>query len=660
MSPTLTSPLRVGTIELKNRMAVAPMVTCYCDDDGMPTEQYIAYHEARARGGFGLIITENYAVDPIGRGFWCAGLWKDEQIAPHSELPRRVHAAGAKIFAQLYHCGRQTSSAIIGAQPVAPSALPCPVMGEVPHALTGPEIATIVGQFGDAAHRAQRAGFDGVEVHGAHGYLIAEFMSSYSNKRTDGYGGPLVNRLRFPLEIVADIRAKCGSDFVVSFRISADEFVLGGRGLAETKTICRRLEAAGIDLVHISAGTYESTSAIIPPLGHPYGWLAGYAAEVKQVVHIPVQVVGRIKEPELAEDILGTRQADLISFGRASLADPDLPRKYAEGRSDQIRQCIGCNQGCIDVLFGNKPIRCLVNPSCGFEAAQEVQPAISSKRVLVVGGGPAGLEAARGAALCGHEVVVHERLGHLGGNFWVGAIPPSKGELTSYVTWLAEELTRLGVRVVLNSLVTAEVIAAERPDVVIYAAGARHLRPQLPGAETTVEACDVLTGAASVGQRVVVAGGGMIGSETALYLATTGRRVTIVEQRAGVALEEGGARRADLLQELAQRDVRILVDATITEFAGGGVRVVQDGTEQRIDCDTAVLALGMTPDLDLLDDIRAVANDVRVIGDAAEAADALKASRDGFVCGLSVGRAPLERRLAGTRLEPVHAGSPRP
>lgn len=658
MSPTLMSPLRVGTIELKNRMAVAPMVTCYCDDDGMPTEQYIAYHEARARGGFGLIITENYAVDPVGRGFWCAGLWKDEQIAPHSELARRVHAAGAKIFAQIYHCGRQTSSAITGAQPVAPSALPCPVMGELPHALTGTEIAFIVGQFGDAARRAQRAGFDGVEVHGAHGYLIAEFMSAYSNKRTDGYGGPLANRLRFPLEIVADIRAKCGADFVVSFRISADEFVVGGRDPAETKTVCRRLEAAGVDLLHISAGTYESTPTIIPPLGHPYAWLAGSAAEVKRVVHIPVQVVGRIKDPAVAEDILGTGQADLISFGRASLADPDLPRKYAEGHSDRIRQCIGCNQGCIDILFGNKPIRCLVNPSCGFEGTPEIELAAGPRRVLVVGGGPAGLEAARGAALCGHQVVLHERRDQLGGNFWVGAIPPGKGELTSYIAWLGEELHRLGVRIVLNSRVTAELVAAGRPDVVIYAAGARHRRPALPGVETAVEACDVLTGTVAVGQRVVVAGGGMIGSETAAYLASTGRRVTVVEQRDGVALDEGGARRADLLAEFARRDVRVVAGATITGFVDGAVRVLQDGGERTLVCDTAVLALGMAPEVESLEAIRAVA-DVRVVGDAAEAADGLRASRDGFVCGLSIGRAPLERRLTGAQLEPAHAGSTR-
>lgn len=637
MSATLLTPLKVGNTELKNRMAVAPMVTCYCDDDGMPTEQFIAYHEARAAGGFGLIITEDYAVDPHGRGFWCAGLWKDEQIGPHRELAERVHAAGAKIFAQIYHCGRQTLSALIGAQPVSASALPCPTMGEVPHALTQGEIETIVGQFGDTARRAKAAGFDGVEVHGAHGYLIAQFMSGYSNKRTDEYGGPLHNRMRFPLAIIADIRSKCGDDFVVSFRISADEYVIGGRDLAETKVICRQLEAAGVDMVHISAGTYESAWAIIPPLGQPYAWLADVAAEVKQVVSIPVQVVGRIKTPQVAEDILRAGQADLISFGRASLADPDLPRKYAEGHPEQIRECIGCNQGCISILFLNQPIRCLVNPSLGFEGAREIKPAQTQKKVLVVGGGPAGLEAARGATLAGHEVVLHERLDHLGGNFRVGAIPPAKGELTAYITWLGEELDRLGVPVSLGSEVTADVVEEANPDVVVYAAGAKHVRPPIPGIEQAhvVEACDVLTGLALVGARVVVAGGGMIGSETALYLASIGRQVTIVDQLPAVALEENAARRFFLMKHLDQYGVQQVVEASITGIGEDSVSVVQHGTARTLPCDTVVLALGMTPDVGPLRSIKNIV-EVKVIGDAVEASDGLKASREGFVCGLAL------------------------
>ena len=635
MSPTLLSPLTVGSIELKNRMAVPPMVTFFCDDDGMPTERYIAYHEARAKGGFGLIVTEDYAVDKNGRGFWCAGLWKDEQVAPHRELTDRVHAAGAKIFAQIYHCGRQTSSALIGTQPVSASALPCPVMGEVPRALTVDEVHTVVGQFGDCARRAKEAGFDGVEVHGAHGYLVAQFLSPYSNKRTDEYGGPLANRLRFALEIVADIRAKCGDDFVVSFRISADENVVGGRGIAETTAICRRLEAAGVDLLHVSTGTYESAWAIVPPLYVQAGWLAGLAAEVKRVVSIPVQVVGRIKDPVVAEAILAAGQADLISFGRASLADPDFARKYDEGHPELIRQCIGCNQGCITTLFGNHPIDCLVNPSLGHESEHEVVPATTAKKVLVAGGGPAGLEAARAARLVGHEVCLHERQDHLGGNFQVGAIPPGKGELASYPAWLGAELGRLGVDVHLGSPVDVDLVAQEHPDVVVYAAGATHTRPRIPGIDgaNVVEACDVLTGRVSTGARVVVAGGGMIGSETALYLATLGRQVTIVEQLGGIALEEVLARRYFLLRSLDEYKVQQVVDATITRFAPDEVTVEQRGATRVLPCDTVVLALGMTPDLEWLDKIREIA-DVRVVGDAVVAADGLKASRDGFVCGL--------------------------
>ncbi|MFZ0529406.1 MAG: FAD-dependent oxidoreductase [Propionicimonas sp.] len=634
----LLSPLMVGKLELKNRMAVAPMVTCYCDDDGMPTEQYLAYHEARAKGGFGLIITEDYAVDPAGRGFWCAGLWKDEQVAPHRELTERVHAAGAKIFAQIYHCGRQTASALIGTQPVAPSALPCPVMGEVPRPLAREEIHTIVGQFGDTALRAKQAGFDGVEVHGAHGYLIAEFLSAYSNKRTDEYGGPLGNRMRFPKEIIADIRAKCGPDFPVSFRISADEYVIGGRDVSETVVVCRALEAAGVDLLHISAGTYETAWAIIPPLGRPYAWLADFSAQVKQAVTIPVQVVGRIKDPDTAESILEAGKADLISFARASLADPDLPRKYAEGHSDQIRQCIGCNQGCISILFMNQPIRCLVNPSCGYEAAQEVRPSANRKKVLVVGGGPAGLEAARGARLAGHDVVVHERQDHLGGNFAVGSIPPGKGELTAYITWLGEELGRLGVPVHLGSKVTAAIVQTELPDVVVYAAGAGHVRPPIPGLDgaNVVEACDVLTGRAGTGMRVVVLGGGMIGSETALYLASLGRQVAIVDQLSGVALEENSARRYFLMKEFDQYKVDAVVSATITRITEGAVEIEQSGSTRSLPCDTVVLALGMIPDLTQLDAIRATGAEVKVIGDATEASDGLKASREGFACGLAL------------------------
>jgi 2,4-dienoyl-CoA reductase-like NADH-dependent reductase (Old Yellow Enzyme family)/thioredoxin reductase len=639
MSATLLSPLQVGTVELKNRMAVAAMVTLYCDDDGMPTEQYIAYHEERAKGGFGLIITEDYAVDPVGRGFWCAGLWKDEQIAPHRELTQRVHAAGAKIFAQIYHAGRQTTSALVGTQPVSASALQCPVMGEVPRELSVAEIATIVGQFGDTARRCKEAGFDGVEVHGGHGYLVAQFMSPYSNKRTDRYGGSLENRIRFPLEIIADIRAKCGDDFAVTFRISADEYVIGGRGIDETVAMSRRLEAAGVDLIHVSAGTYESAWAIVPPMYIRQGWNTEFAAAVKNAVSIPVQTAGRIKDAEVAEGIIASGQADVVSLARASLADPEFPRKVAEGRPEEIRECIGCNQGCITLLFGGEPIRCLVNPSVGYESTDTIRQAETAQKVMVIGGGPAGLEAARAAAMQGHQVTLHERQAQLGGNFRLGAVPPAKGELASYIAWLGAELDRLGVDVRLGSEVTADDVAAAGPDVVVLAAGARHARPPIPGIDGphVVEACDVLAGRAVTGSRVVVAGAGEIGTETALYLATLGRSVSIVDRLPGVAMGEGAARRYFLLQDLDKYKVQQIVEASILSFGDDAVEIQVDGTTRSLPCDTVVLAMGMKSDSTLADELRGLADvDVRVVGDADNVSDALSASRNGFACGLSI------------------------
>lgn len=633
----LLSSLKIGNLEIKNRMAMPAMVSCYCDSKGMPTEQYIAYLEARAKGGFGLIITEDYAVDPDGRGFWCAGLWDDAQIKPHSELTKRVHTAGAKIFAQIYHCGRQTSSNIIGKQPVSASSLACPAMGEIPHVLTVSEVKKIIGQFGDTAHRAQLAGFDGVEIHGAHGYLIAQFMSDYANKRTDCYGGSLNNRLKFPLEIIADIQKKCGVDYPVSFRISADEYVCGGRHLEETKVICQKLEAAGVDLLHITAGTYEVAWAIIPPLYTAKGWIVDLAEAVKKVVSIPVQIVGRINDPELAETILESGKADLISMGRAALADSELPNKYALGRENEIRHCIGCNQGCVGVLFQNKPIRCLVNPQLGFEASYEVKKAEHSKTVMVIGGGPAGLEAARGAAMIGHKVTLYEKNDALGGNFQIGSIPPGKGELASYISWLREDLDRLGVIVKLNTEVALDIVQAEKPDIVVYAAGAKHRRPNIMGIgdKHVFEACDVLTGRVNTGQKVVICGAGMIGAETASYLGSINRQVTLIDLLPDVAMEEQGTRRYFLLKKLDEYKVEKYMNSQIQEITDKEIVIEQAGKQLTITFDSIVLALGMKEDLNLYNQIKAI-TEVKVVGDANTVNDALQASREGFACGINL------------------------
>jgi 2,4-dienoyl-CoA reductase-like NADH-dependent reductase (Old Yellow Enzyme family)/thioredoxin reductase len=628
------SPITVGNVELKNRLVVAPMVTVYCDEDGMATERFIRYHEEKAKGGWGLIIVEDYAVDPMGRGFWTPGLWKDEQIRSHAELVRRVHDAGSKIVAQIYHCGRQTSSAIIGEQPVSASPLPCPILGEVPRQLTVPEIKKIVSQFGDTALRAKKAGFDGVQVHGAHGYLIAQFMSKYSNKRCDEYGGTLENRIRFPLEIIADIRKKCGPDFLVDFRISGDEFVPGGRTIEEAKLIAMQLEKQGIDMIHVSAGTYESTWAIIPPMNITNGWIVDLAAEVKKVVDIPVTTVGRINDPMLAESILASRKADLVAMGRSSLADPELPKKYFEGRYDDIRPCIGCQQGCLEVLFKNEPIRCLVNPTLGFEYKDEIKKAEKPKKVVVVGAGPAGLEAARAAALAGHEVTLYEKTDRFGGQFTTAAIPPVKGDLVAYVSWAANQLEKLGVQIKMNTEFTAELCDREKPDKVIIATGAVHSRPPIPGIEgsNVVTATDVLWGRAPTGQKVVVAGGGMIGSETATYLASLGKQVTIVEMLPEVASDEEFTRRVLMLKMFEEKHINIMTDTKITMIIDTGVQVETGPETTEIEADTVVLALGMTPEKRLVEQLKGK-TEVVVVGDAMKVRNALEATREGFLAG---------------------------
>lgn len=635
-SSPVFAPISIGSIKLKNRLVVSPMVTVFCDPDGFATEQYIAYHEAKAKGGWGLIITEDYAVDPLGRGFWTAGLWKDEQMEGHARLTQRVHQHGAKIVAQIYHAGRQASYDVIGQQPVSASPIPCPVMGYIPRELTIPEIKKIVSEFGDAALRAKKCGFDGVEVHGAHGYLIAQFMSTYSNKRCDEYGGPIENRMRFPLEIIADIRKKCGKDFTVIFRISGDEYVPGGRTIEETKLIAAMLEKAGVDAIHVSAGVYGSTWAVIPPLNVTNGWIVNLAEEVKRVVNIPVITVGRINDPRMAETILASGKADLVAMGRASLADPDLPNKFAEGRYDDIRHCIGCQQGCLARLFNNEPIRCVVNPTLGFEYLNETKKAKKAKKVTVVGGGLAGMEAARAAALAGHSVTLYEKSDKLGGQFGLAPIPPFKGNMAYLPSWLARQIKKLGINIKLNTEYTPAVCDEEKPDVVIIATGSTPSKPPIPGIDgsNVVFAQDALAGKVTVKGKVLVAGGGMIGCETATHFAMQGKQVAIVELLPEIATDEESTRREFLLNFIEQKKIQVMKGTKVVEINEKGARLEKDGEIFDFDADTIILALGVKPNSSLAKELEGK-TEVKVIGDALKIRNALDAVREGFLAGMN-------------------------
>lgn len=640
MLKKIFSPIRIGTVELSNRLVVSPMVTIYCNDEGMATERFTAYHEAKARGGWGLIITEDYAVEPEGRAFPCLpGLWHDGQIESHSKFTRRIHDSGGKVFAQIYHAGRQTRKAVTGCQPVAPSAIPCPILQEIPHELTHEEINDIVTNFGNCARRAREAMFDGIEIHGAHGYLIAQFMSLYSNKRNDAYGGSLMNRLRFPLEIIADIKKKAGDDFPLIFRMSGDELVPGGRNIEDTKAISVVLEAAGVNALHISAGVNGSVHAIIPPAAIPHGWITRYAEEVKKIVDIPVITVGRITDPFLAEEVIAGKKADLVAMGRASLADPELPNKAAAGKFSDINPCIGCMQGCIEMISQYRPATCLVNPTVGKENEMKIYPADIKKKVLVAGGGPGGMEAAIVAAKKGHEVHLFEKGDRLGGQFYIASIPPFKGEIAEFLAWQIKQLADEKVTIHMGVELTEEIAAEQKPDAVIIATGSTPGYPQLKGIkkENVLFAGEVLEGKKEVGERVAIIGGGAVGAETASHLANHGKNVTIIEMLPKLATDANPFVRRFLLQDLAEHGIQIYVNSTVTELSDDGLMIKRMGREEKIGpFDTVVLAAGLRPLNDLHSKLQKKVSQIIAIGDAVTIRKALDAIQEGYLAGLGI------------------------
>ena len=641
MLESVFSPFTLKGKVIKNRFTVPAMVTNYCNEDGTATEQYIAYHEEKARGGWGLIITEDYAVDPLGRGFKnVAGLWNDDQIESHAALTKRVKEYGAMILAQIYHAGRQTNAGVIGPDqiPVAPSPIACPFSGITPHELTIPEIEKIISQFALTAYRAKQCGFDGVEIHGGHGYLVAGFMSPYANKRVDIYGGNIVNRARFPKEIVEAVREKCGEDFIIGFRISGDEFIEGGRTIEDTKVIVGMLEEAGIDLVHVSAGTYVSADRIVQPYQIAHGWITDFAAEIRANVNIPVVTVGRINDPFVANNTIKGGKADFVAMGRASLIDPHLPNKAKEGRFSEIRNCIACNHGCIGILFSDNPIKCVLNPELGQEYKGEIKKAETAKKVAVIGAGPSGLEAAIYAAKAGHTVEVFEKEAKAGGQFYLAAVPPGKGEISAFIAWQVNELARLNVPIHYHTEVDASFIDGKSFDEILVATGAKPMTLPIPGIDLphVVQANDVLAGRATVGATAVVIGGGQVGAETGAHLAVHLRNVTVVEMGPAIAPDEALAPRIHLLKELEARRVTLLTDTTVKSIQEGSVVVESEGAERTLTADTVVLAIGSNPVNALAEALSSKGLSVRVIGDAGGVSNVLKATAEGYETALAL------------------------
>jgi len=638
----ILEPIQINHMKLKNRMIVSAMVTGYANADGTASEKYIAYHEAKAKGGWGLIITEDYIISPTaGASAPLPALYDDCQIASHQQLTQRVHQAGGKIAAQLYHAGRETTSAVTGEQPVAPSAIKDPTMPEQPRALTVVEIVEIENQFADAAWRAKQAGFDAIEIHGAHGYLVNQFVSPFSNKRVDNYGGSLRNRARFALEIVAKIREKVGTEYPIIYRMSVQEYVEGGLALEEAKAYAQMLEAAGVDLLHCSQGVYASIEAVVPPFGVTRGAFVENAAAIKSAVNIPVSAVGRINDPDLAEAILCSGKADLVTMARASLADPEMPNKVREGRYEEISRCIGCLQGCVaNSNAGAGKVRCLVNPMTGMEDEYNIKLAGKKKTVWVAGGGVSGCEAAIVAAKRGHQVTLFEKSGQLGGQWIAAAVPMNKTEFATFVVWQQNQLQQLGVAIKRNCELTAEMVLEENPDAVIVATGSNPVKPPTPGIDgpQVVLAQDVLLGKAEAGQRVVVIGGGLVGAETADFLACHGRQVCVVEMMDALMRDGEPTPKAMLLKRLAQNHVEVYTATKVTKIEARAVVGEKDGKEVRMqDVDTVIIAIGVRSNQVLQEDLAGkYQGEIIAVGDAKRAKNGYLGIQEGFEAGLSI------------------------
>lgn len=630
----LFSPFKIGNVELKNRLVVPAMGTNLCHSDNTISEQLIDYWSARARGGWGLLTVEVTAIDPLGLALnQVPALYDDKFKEGFQKLADEVHKHGAKLCVQLHHAGRQVSSEVIGDRPVAPSPIKCPFVQETPKELTVAEIYDLIEKFGDAALRAKESGVDCVEVHGAHGYLVAQFMSSYSNKRIDEFGGTFENRMRFPVEIIKNIKRKTGNDYPVLFRFSADERVVDGRKIDESRMVARIIEEAGADAIHVSAGAYGSMQYVIPPTSVEPGFIINDAEEIKKSVQVPVITVGRITNPLLAEDALQSGKADLIAMGRQSLADPEFPNKVLLGNEDEIAPCIGCLQGCIGYLFRHDKMRisCLINPFCGKEGEMIVSQAENQKKVVIVGGGPGGLEAAWISAKRGHEVVLFEKENKLGGSFRIGALSPTKQEMLNAITYFKRMGDKYGVSFKMNTEATEENILNEKPDVVILATGAEPNIPNIPGTEQSnvFNANEVLNGEKDPTGKVLIIGGGMVGCETADFLGEYGCDITIAEMLPEIAQDVEASIKYFLLRRLNQYQVEISTDTTVKEIKEDSVLIKKGEKEKKLTgFDSIIIATGYRSCNHLESKLKDKV-DIHVIGDAIEARQAIDAIYEG-------------------------------
>jgi 2,4-dienoyl-CoA reductase (NADPH2) len=664
--PYLFSPININSVELKNRVVLTAMHLGYTPD-GAVTDRLTDFYRVRARGGVGLIIVGGCRIDEYAGAGSMLCIDEDRFIPGLRTLVDAVKAEGSMIAAQLYQAGRYAHSSMIGGKkPISASAIRSRLTGESPRALELDEIPAQLDKFAEAARRAKDSGFDAVEILGSAGYLISQFLSPVTNRRDDKYGGSLENRMRFGLEVSEKVRQAVGPAYPIIMRLAGNEFMEGGNTNEEAKAFASELEKVGVDLFNVTGGWHETRvpqlTMFVPRKSFVY-----LAQGIKSAVSVPVLSSNRINDPFIAEEIIRNGQADLVTMARGLLADPDLLAKARNGKSDQIYHCVACNQGCFDAVFQNRPVTCLVNPRAGKEAETEITPAAHVKKVLVIGGGPAGMKAACTTAERGHQVTLAERENELGGQLLLNRHIPGRKEMVTAATDLINNLWALNVKVLLGKEADRELVREMKPDVVILATGASPVLPPIPGIETqdVVRAWDVLSGKVHVGEKVVIVGGNAVGLETALYLADQGtlppevlhflvankaeswetleglvnrgdKHVTVVEMMKRAGEDIGSSTRWTVTMELRRLGVNVLTGATAVGIRPEGVEIEKGEKRHLLPADSVVIAAGAEPENVLVEEMVDLAPEIYTIGDAKAPRNALEAIKEGFFTGLKI------------------------
>lgn len=649
------TPVNIGKVRLENRVAMAPMATFgLLNPDGTLTQRVLDYFIERAKGGVGLIISTCFKVEnEIETLVPSFPLLTPAAIAPLSELSETLHSLGTKIFVQLTPgLGRVGSPVMLMGPPIAASEGPNFWEPSITcRELTAEEIGKIVKAFGDAAELLMATGVDGIEFHGHEGYLFDQFTTSLWNKRTDHYGGDLKNRLRFPIEVLEEIRSRIGDALALEYRFGVKHYVKGnyaggipgeefselGRDMEEGLQMARMLEKAGFDALHVDAGCYDSWYWAHPPGYLPYGCMADLADASKKTVDIPIIGVGRLDDPRVAVEVVEKGKMDIVAVGRGLLADPFWAKKLEQDRIQDIRPCIGCHEGCLDRIFQGKPLSCAVNPSTGRENIYRLHRSETPKTVMVVGGGVAGLESARVAALKGHTVKLFEKTDRLGGHLIEAGVPDFKEDLRRLLAWYHTQLEKLDIVMHLETEVTPDLVNEQAADAVIMATGSDPIVPEIPGMDNGASATvvDVFRGRKEIGGEVIVIGAGLVGCETALWLAQQGKKVSIVEILSEPMMGLNPVpyvNRTFLMDLLNFNRIEILTNQKLSEVSGNQAMVVHNETEEEktLSFQSLVFATGFLPDQKLYDDMIGGTPNLYLIGDAREPRNVMGAVWDAY------------------------------